>query len=612
MKKSILKTTSTLAHIIKDSLALVIPVLFIGSFSVLFSSFPIAAYQSFLDSFMAGALRNIILTVQVTTVGILAVYITIALNFSYMNRTEAGQGLIYRLGSLMCCLNGFFIFVGIFTGDRDISLLSGQGVFSAMVAGIVGSALFGYFESLFTTRKMVFVDGADSKFNAALHVVLPFLCVSLCFATANYLITVCFQVQSVQHLFMKAVDAIFYRMHRSYSSGLLFTGLASLMWWFGIHGNNVLNQVAEDLFTTIIPGEIVSKSFIDTFVNMGGTGCTIGLLLSLLMFGKRGSSKKLASMALIPGVFNIGELLVFGFPIIYNPPMIIPFIVAPLLCFSNAFLMTKAGFMPMVSTSVEWTTPALMSGFLATGSIKGVMVQFANILISTACYAPFVIMQEKKSLDDFESSMNTLVEVFKKKEEQEEELNLIDMEGTMGRFAKHLAMELERALEGYAPGTLKDAALSGKAADSAKGITQSPLLIEYREQLDESGERIGAEALLRWEHQRYGVVYSPLVFEIARESGDIYQLETYMIERVVCGIEQLKEQFGERFSVSVDVSASTLYDKRLIPFLRDLADKNRLRSGNVFFNIREEHELVMTGRLKDRMEKIKALGFEFI
>ena len=37
---------------------------------------------------------------------------------------------------------------------------------------------------------------------------------------------------------MNVVDMIFLKMHRSYSGGVLFTTLLSIMWWFGIHGNN--------------------------------------------------------------------------------------------------------------------------------------------------------------------------------------------------------------------------------------------------------------------------------------------------------------------------------------------------------------------------------------
>ena len=598
MKRTIGKKLSVIARMIKASLAMVLPILFIGSITVLLNSFPIQGYQDFIDSFMGGALRSIIMMIQYSTVGILAIYITVALNLSYTNQTDEGQRLVFRFGSLLGCLTGFFILVGFFTGGPDLSLLSGQGVFSALVAGIAGSVLFRKFETLFKTRKMVFVDGADSEFNAALHVVLPFLGVTLCFAVVNYLITVCFQVQSLQHLFMKAMDAIFLRMHRSYSSGLLFTTLTSIMWWFGIHGNNVLNQVAEDMFTTIIPGEIVSKSFIDTFVNMGGTGCTIGLLIAMVVFGKRSSTKKLSGMAFFPGIFNIGELMVFGFPIIYNPPMIIPFILSPMLCFTNAFLLTKAGFMPAVTNSIAWTTPALMSGYLSTGSARGIIVQLINILISTACYAPFVIMYEKKSLNEFSSSMNELVEILKKSEETLEEVVLTDCEGNAGRLAKLLATDIEESLASSSP-------------DSASDNAKSPLIVKYQPQFDNTGKCIGAEALLRWNHERFGIVYPPLAVKIAKESGELYKLDTYIIERAVSDSESFRKSLGDKFKLSVNVTVSTLYDPRFITFLQTIANRYKLKTGNICLEITEETELVTTEETGELLRKIRSFGYIF-
>lgn len=588
------KKLSAAARTIKNSLAMVIPILFIGSITVLLNSFPIQAYQDFLDSFLGGALRSVIRTVQYTTVGILAVYLTVALNWCHMNETEEGVRLVFRFGSLLGCLTGFFILVGFFSGEPDLSLLSGQGVFSALLAGLVGSMLYQKFEALFKTKKKVFVDGADSVFNAALHVVPPFLAVTLCFAAVNHLITVCFQVQSVQHLFMKAVEAIFTSMHRSYLSGLLFIVLISVMWCFGIHGNNVLNQVAEDMFAAIIPGQIVSKSFIDTFVNMGGTGCTIGLLLAMMIFGKRSSTKKLSHMALLPSVFNIGELMVFGFPVIYNPLMIAPFVLAPVLSYTSAFLLTKAGLLPQVTNSVAWTTPALLSGYVATGSWMGVAVQLLNILISVACYAPFVILYEKKSLNAFSSAMNELVGILKKSEETTEEVVLTECEGNAGRLAKLLATDLEASLAAASP----DAG-------------ESPLLIKYQPQFDNTGRCIGAESLLRWNHKRYGIVYPPLVVHLAKESGDLYKLETYIIEKSIRDSESFRQRFGEKFKLSVNITVSTLYDKRTVSFLKALAEKYQLKPGNICIEITEETELVTTEETGELIKKIRSFGYTF-
>ncbi len=598
MKKTVFKKVSIIGRTIRMGIAVVMPVLFIGSMTVLLNGFPVQAYQDFLDNFLGGALRNIILILQVTTVGTLAIYMTIAMNIAYMELTYEGGHTVSRFGSNISCLTGFFILVGFFTGEPDLSLLSGQGVFSALLAGIIGSMLYQKFEIVFKTRKQSFVDGADSAFNAALLVIKPFLATIVCFALVNYLITVVLGVASVQHLFMRVVDAAFLKMHRSYMSGLLFTVLISVMWWFGIHGNNVLNQVAEDMFTEIIPGEIVSKSFMDTFVIMGGTGCLIGLLFAMIIFGRRSSTKKLSRMALVPCIFNISELMVFGFPVIYNPFMVIPFILSPALCYTSTYFLTKVGFLPEVSNVVVWTTPPLLSGYIATGSVRGIVVQLINILISATCYAPFVILYEKHALDELSSSMEELVGILKKHEETTEEVTLTECEGNAGRLAKMLVTDLQDSL--YA-----------SSVDGSGDNTDNPLVIKYQPQFDNMGKCIGAEALLRWEHAKYGSLYPPLVIHLAKESGNLYDLETYIIEKSVREASGLRQAFGEDFKLSVNVTVSTLYDKSFISFLQEMAQRYMLRKGNICIEITEETELITSEDTGALIRKMRNYGYTF-
>ena len=598
MKAVVFKKLSFIGNTIKIGLAMVLPVLFIGSMTVLLNGLPIPGYQDFLDSFLGGALRSILQTIQTATVGILAIYLTIALNVSYTNQTAGGAQTLSRFGSLLSSLTGFFILVGFFAGKPDLSLLSGQGVFSALLAGLIGSALYRKFEAGHKAGKSVYVDGGDSAFNAALRVILPFLGVVLCFAVANYLITVCFGVDSVQHLFMKAMEAIFSSLRRSYASGLLFTVLISTMWWFGIHGNNVLDHVAEDMFSQILPGEIVSKSFIDTFVIMGGTGCLIGLLIAMIVFGKKSSTKKLSRLAFVPSLFNISELLVFGFPVIYNPLMLIPFILAPALCYTSAFLLTRAGFLPEVTRSVIWTTPPLLSGYLATGSARGILVQVFNILISFLCYAPFVIRYERRSLDEFSEAMEELVGVLKKSEETTEEVTLTECEGNAGRLAKMLVTDLQEVLHKVSP-------------DNSQDKAKNPLCIKYQPQFDNTGRCVGAEALLRWMHERYGQLYPPLVIHLAKESGDLYDLETLIIEKAVRDAKSLREAYGDDFKLSVNATVSTLYDKRFASFLQELAGRYMLRAGNICIEITEETELITSEDTGALIRKIRTFGYTF-
>ena len=598
MRKNVFKKVSHIGNTIRMGLAMVLPVLFTGSMTVLLNGVPVQAYQDFLDSFLGGGLRSIFLIIQVTTVGILAVYMTIALNLSYIDRLTEGGQTVSGFGSLLACLTGFFILTGFFTGEPDLSLLSGQGVFSALLAGIIGSMLYEKFEAVFKAGRYSFVDGADSAFNAALWTIKPFIATTVCFAAANFLITEALHVASVQHLFMKAVDAVFLKMQRSFMSGLLFTVLISIMWWFGIHGNNVLNQVAEDMFTELIPGEVVSKSFMDTFVIMGGTGCMIGLLIAIMIFGRRSSVKKLSRMAFVPCVFNISELLVFGFPVIYNPFMAVPFIMSPALCYTNAYFLTKAGFMPEVNAPVIWTTPPLLSGYIATGSVRGIIVQLINILISTACYAPFVCLYERRSLDEFRTAMDELVGILKKSEETTEKVTLTECEGNAGRLAKLLVTDLRDSLY-------------SSFADDSPDNAGNPLIIKYQPQFDNTGKCIGAEALLRWEHTRYGSIYPPLVIHLAKESGDLYELETHIIEKAVQDAKSLREAFGEDFKLSVNATVTTLYEKEFVAFLQETAQRYMLRRGNICIEITEETELITSEDTGALIRQIRSFGYTF-
>ena len=303
-------------------------------------------------------------------------------------------------------------------------------------------------------------------------------------------------------------------------------------------------------------------------------------------------------MALFPSIFNIGELLVFGFPVIYNPLMMIPFVLTPILCYSCAYLLTKTGFMPQVTSSVAWTTPALLSGYVATGSSRGMIVQLFNILISAGVYAPFVRMYEKRALNETSLAMDELVGILKRSEETTEEVVLTECEGNVGRLAKLLASDLHNSL-------------SESSVDKVNEDNSSPLLMKYQPQFDNKGQCIGAEALLRWNHERYGIIYPPLVVHLAKESGDLYELETFIIEKSVSDSKDFRKVFGEKFKLSVNVTVTTLYEERFITFLEELAKRYEITPGNICIEITEETELVTSEETGELIRKIRSFGYTF-
>ncbi|NOO53600.1 PTS sugar transporter subunit IIC, partial [Klebsiella pneumoniae] len=93
--------------------------------------------------------------------------------------------------------------------------------------------------------------------------------------------------------------------------------------------------------------------------------------------------------------FNVNEPVVFGFPIVMNPVMFVPFILVPVLAAVIVYGAIATGFMqPFSGVTLPWSTPAILSGFLV-GGWQGVVTQLLVLAMSTMVYFPFFKIQDR-------------------------------------------------------------------------------------------------------------------------------------------------------------------------------------------------------------------------
>ena len=193
---------------------------------------------------------------------------------------------------------------------------------------------------------------------------------------------------------------------------LLLMLVAQIFWCVGIHGNQIIKPVRDPLLNAAIlantdivanpnynPADlnIISMSFWDTYGNIGGSGCVVGLLIACLVFSKREDYKQVAKLSIAPNIFNISETLHFGLPIMLNPLLMIPFIITPLATMAFGYFMTIIGFSDILVYAFPWTTPPFINAWIASGgSIGTVITQALCIVISIAIYTPFVIIANKQ------------------------------------------------------------------------------------------------------------------------------------------------------------------------------------------------------------------------
>lgn len=191
--------------------------------------------------------------------------------------------------------------------------------------------------------------------------------------------------------------------------GLLILMLvAQLFWCIGIHGNQIIKAVRDPLLNAAILANtdlvaqgvtdmskynIINMSFWDTYGSLGGSGCTLGLIIAIFLLSKREDYKAIGKLSVGPAIFEINECMTFGLPIVLNPYLVIPFIITPLITCTIGYFATSIGFAGVALYAMPWTTPPIISAWLSTGgSIGAVITQIICIGVSILIYIPFVLL----------------------------------------------------------------------------------------------------------------------------------------------------------------------------------------------------------------------------
>ncbi|HHK7752045.1 TPA: PTS transporter subunit EIIC, partial [Streptococcus pneumoniae] len=189
---------------------------------------------------------------------------------------------------------------------------------------------------------------------------------------------------------------------------IIIYSLGNMLWLFGIHQAVIYSAILEPLLLINITENItaanngqaiphiINLSQIQTFALMGGSGSTLCLLIATFLVSRNAVSKNVAKLSFGPGIFNINEPVLFGYPIVYNISLAIPFITVPVLGILISYLATVTGFMSPAFIQVPWTTPVFLNAWLATaGDARAVLVQFIIFALGVLLYIPFIKVNDK-------------------------------------------------------------------------------------------------------------------------------------------------------------------------------------------------------------------------
>lgn len=584
---------------IRRGLVTLIPILMIGAFSLVLKSLPIAPYQEFITQSLNGIFYDFFEMVYQATFGLLAVYMAVSVGYHYGLLVSANsRNSLY--GTILVSVACFGIMSG-FPGTLA-DAMGAKGMSVAIIASCVSCSLYIHIDSRVKTARL-YADGVDARLNNSLGAIKPALYTIVIFTAAVFLILKLTGETSVYDLMFNAMNYLFEHIENGLLKGILFVLISTVLWFFGIHGSNMLESVASSVFTPAVavnaelvaaglaPTQILTKPFFDSFVLIGGCGATLSLLAALLLFSRRRGTQRLARISVIPMLFNINETMVFGLPVIYNPTFLIPFLCVPIVNFITTYLAMYLGLVPLVVRTVEWTTPIFYNGYLAVDSPAGIVLQIVNLTVGVLIYCPFVRRYDREKLNNSKQDYEELVNAMKQSEQLRTPIRLIDVSANYGWMAKALSVDLEEAM-----------------ADGRLSLFYQP---QYR--LD--GSCLGAEALLRWEHPVLGIIYPPLVFQLALETGKLAALEKWVVRQAAEEAEKLNrkpeesEETGAPFKISANVTGVTMQNPDFEVFLRDLAKEKDIKKMGFCLELTEQAALQLNDIQKERFARIHEMGY---
>ncbi|GER95280.1 PTS sugar transporter subunit IIC [Enterococcus faecium] len=375
---------------IRDSFMVSMPLMILGALAVMINNLPIPGFQELMNSIFGGeSWKGFGAAAWNGTFAILSVLIAFLLAYHLANgyRKDGVSAGVISLGSF-------------FALDGALGM-SSNGLFIAIIVGIISTEIF---VRLSGNEKLIIKmpDGVPPAVAKAFASLLPAMITISAFALVAAIFAA-FGVDDIVGSFYTVVQEPFMGLANSYPSALLLAFITPFLWFFGLHGANMVDPLMQTINAPAIEANvnaiaaghsapfIVNKPFFDSFVNLGGTGATLGLLLAIYLVGRKNKPYMVVTnLSIAPGVFNINEPTMFGLPIVLNPIMFIPFILTPMVLVSVAYFATSTGLVPAATVMPPWVTPPVIGGVLATKSIAGGVLAAVNLILSILIYLPFV------------------------------------------------------------------------------------------------------------------------------------------------------------------------------------------------------------------------------
>ncbi|KES18782.1 Phosphotransferase system cellobiose-specific component IIC [Gilliamella apicola SCGC AB-598-I20] len=398
-----------------------VPFCIVGSMFLVFDTLPMTFTG--LETLFQNTIfkvSDLYMIANTATMGILALYFNIVVGYELTKIEEEETGLkVNALNGAMLSVfafimtlpelvmqNGAMVLLSdqsqlVFNGLRlkpFVFRLGTSGIFIGIVMAIVATQL--YFLCVRRNWVVKMPETVPLGVSRSFTALIPTFVIAFTIIILNgilvYFGTDIFDIIGVPFTFVT-------NLTKSWLGIMVILFLIHALWVVGIHGASIIGAFITPIMLTNMNENVggahipFAGEFNNSLVILGGSGSTLLMTFFIAFCAKSSQLKILGRASAVPAIFNINEPIIFGMPIVYNPYLALPFLLAPMACGTLGYFAINTEFMHPIIALIPWPSPMGLGAFIGTGGdYRAMFVAILSAILALLIYLPFVKIYDNK------------------------------------------------------------------------------------------------------------------------------------------------------------------------------------------------------------------------
>ena len=380
----------------------VLPIIIIGSFASLFSGLPIDAWQNFIQS--SGIASALSIFVNATT-NFLGIFFT----YGIAKELSGLKGLKSKIVPVLAMVVYLTLLPAAALEDHTAVLSYDYLGTKGMIVGIfIAIAIVKLYKCLIDRNIMIHLPESTPDYvKNSFASLIPTIIVAIIAIALRIACSYLPNGNVFDFIYSTLQIPLTMLVGGSLVANAFLAMLTQASWSLGVHPGYIQSVTAPILFA-LDGANQASFAASGSAVNIIGMAfnyiCTTAVLypavaVSVLLFSKSKQMKTLGKVAVAPAFFGVSEPLIFGLPIVFNPVILLPWLLAPVMNIVIGYALTSIGLVAKCAGVTVFNIPMIFTGIM-NGNISIAIMEAGLFVLDILLFLPFIKAIDKKYVKD--------------------------------------------------------------------------------------------------------------------------------------------------------------------------------------------------------------------